>query len=313
MPGVGGGFLYFVCFQKNSLCSISPWCSFLPCMVSVAQCPLSQTILCKVPSSWSDITLQFGVQLHLPVPMLCSLLFSKVQNNKNKFYYQLPQCLWRCLGSQFSCILMSPVEIATLSLFHWDPSHANAAVAEPFYTVCWLHSLKKQSGHWLFPPMKCNCLRWSWSSHVQLHCSFCYFSPCPYCWKCWISQTENILPTGKQLLLKEQMTGLHLRENFCCGLSENDMYLDVGLKVQWWSESGFHHFFFRQCLLHGSQKMLWNKLPCSFLCVCAFLHTNTSDCSFWLCHLLFCASSFAMNLRGVLSKIEIPLYCSWLV
>ena len=75
----------------------------------------------------------------------------------------------------------------------------------------------------------------------------------------------------------------------------------------------FPSFFFRQCLLHGSQKMLWNKLPCSFLCVCAFLHTNTSDCSFWLCHLLFCASSFAMNLRGVLSKIEIPLYCSWLV
>ena len=75
--GLGEVFLYFVCFQKNSLCSISPWCSFLPCMVSVAQCPLSQTILCKVPSSWSGITLQFGVQPHLPVPMLCSLLFLK--------------------------------------------------------------------------------------------------------------------------------------------------------------------------------------------------------------------------------------------
>ena len=80
--------------KEHSLCSTPSWCSVLPCVVSVAQCPSSPNILCKVPSSRSGIALRFGAGPQILVPMLCSLLFSKVQNNIARFYHQFIETHW---------------------------------------------------------------------------------------------------------------------------------------------------------------------------------------------------------------------------
>ena len=86
------------------------------------------------------------------------------------------------------------------------------------YTSCWMNSPMKRSGRWLFPPTKCERLHRSWPSYVQptLRCTFCYFSPCPYCRKSLLSKTGTVSTTGKQLLLKEQMTGLQIAAQRGC-------------------------------------------------------------------------------------------------
>ena len=167
---------------KTSLCSSPLGCSFLPCVVSAAQCPSGQKVLYKVLSSQSGITLQFGACPHLSVPMLCSLLFSKVQNNIARISPVTSSS--RCIGLQFSYILSSAIEYAALSLFCWGIKiwkiHLSKLSSSPAcYAVCWHHSRMKCSGCWLLPLMKCDCLHQSWPSHMQptLHCTFCCFSP----------------------------------------------------------------------------------------------------------------------------------------
>ena len=154
--------------------------------------------MCKIPSR-SGITLRFGACPHLSVPVLCSLLFPKDRNNIARFHHQVrfietPPVVISIhieeLGS-LCCSIPFPLRRQNRR----DPSHANFAVAELV----------------MHPPGRWHCLQqmrasssvraFTRASNLSLH--FLLFSPCPYCRKCLISQTENVSPTGKRLLLKE--------------------------------------------------------------------------------------------------------------
>ena len=171
--------------KEHSLCSIPLWCAFLPCVISVVWCPLSKQILCKVPSSRSGITLRFGAHPHLLVPMLCSLLFSKVQDNIATFHHQLPthrDALSRNFPTFWGARLnMLPYPSSAGASKYGGSVLRKLCGSWACYAVCWKHSPMKYSGHWLLPPMKCKLLHWSWPSHMQptLCSTFCYFSPCP--------------------------------------------------------------------------------------------------------------------------------------
>ena len=84
------------------------------------------------------------------------------------------------------------------------PSCANFAAAKPVmqYAGCSPSWNFQGAGYFL----QWNQRRYEWEhlhrsspSRMQLtlRCTFCYFSPCLYCRKCLISQTENASPTGK--------------------------------------------------------------------------------------------------------------------
>ena len=143
--------------KEHSLCSTPTWCSFLPCLVSITQRPVSEKILWKVPSSRSGIALRFGAHPQLSVPMLRSLLFSQVQNNMARFHHQSP-VHHDALGHKWY-ILRSAAEFVTLSLFCWSVKiwgiHlTHTCGSQACYAVCWIHSLMKCSRCWLFSRLK---------------------------------------------------------------------------------------------------------------------------------------------------------------
>ena len=142
-----------------------------------------------------------------------------------------------------------------------------------------MHSPMKSSGRLLFPPTKCVRLHRSRPSHVQptLCCTFCYFSPWSYCRKCLISPDRKCFSHRKTVAFEVADDWLPDRSSGRIFLSR----ISREWRVPWCRtgsrlrrESGFPSFF-RQCLLHGSQKMLLNKHPFSFYC--EFIHTNRSD------------------------------------
>ena len=142
--------------------------------------------------------------------MLCSLLFSKVRNNKARFHHQCPVHPER-LRSQCSHILRSAVEYATLSLFCYgvkiimgDPCRANFAVAEAVMQYAGCTSQRNVQGAGYF--VERNASIFIDPTNSSLH----FFFFCLPCGKCLISQTEKKMPTGKQLLLKEQVTVLQI-------------------------------------------------------------------------------------------------------
>ena len=114
---------------------------------------------------------------------------------------------------------------------------------------------------------------------------FCYFSPCPYCRKCLISKTENVSPTGKQLLLNEQMTSLQITAQ-----GEFLLWIIRGWQVPWWrTESWWWSQVFR--LFWDSVCYMAHKKCCEINTVVVFLlwifAYRYSDCSFWQYHLFF--------------------------
>ena len=146
----------------------------------------------------------------------------------------------------------------------------------------------------------------------QLFVALCYFSSCPYCRNCLIFQTENVSPTAKQLLSKEQITGLQIAV-----LWQFLFRIVREWRVPWcrtesrrWRGSGFLSFFPVSIgwLARNARKQTPLFL---FLCVCVNLCKYIRLCYIWWCHLFFCDSRFAMNLKGVSSKTDIPLHTHW--
>ena len=140
-----------------------------------------------------------------------------------------------------------------------------------------MHSLMKCSGCWPFPQTKCEHFHRSWPSQVQptLCYTFCYFSPCLFCWA-WFLRLKKFHPLETCFFWRSGWWACksQLRENFWCRLSKNGVYLDVGLIFSSGESQVFCHSF-RQYLLNSLQEMLWKKHSCSFCC--EFLHTNMPD------------------------------------
>ena len=241
--------------------------------------------LCKVPSSAGGIFLRFGTCCHLSVPMLCLLLSSKVQN-KIAMFHQLP-VHWHSLGCKFrTCwrarLNTSPYPSSAGTSKYGGSISCKLCGSRICYAVCWLHFPSKRLQFlWWNIQGAGHFLPWNASVYIDqgLHtCNhlfvalFAIFSLCPFWRKYLISQTENVSPFGKQLLLKEQLTGLQLAAQREC---RSRIVPWCRAESQKRRESCFMSFLSRQFLLHGSQEMLWKKHQCSFSC--EFLNTNTSE------------------------------------
>ena len=193
-----------------------------------------------------------------------------------------------------------------------DPSRTNFVVAEPVkqHAGCTPRWNVQGAGYFL---QRNASLHQSWPSHVQptLHCTFCYFSPCPYCWKCLISKNENASPTGKQLLFwrcKWLTWRSQLSDNFCRGLSENNAYLDVGPKAEGWKSQGFH-LFVRQCLCYMAHKKCCEINTLVLLLVNFCIQIRQTLLFSMMSFVLLCVK-FCNKFKGGIIQIEIPSYVS---
>ena len=251
---VCGGFFFFFCicsvWKEHGLCSTPTWCSFLPCLISVAQRPLSETILRKVPSPRSVIALQFGTLIQLSVPMLCSLLFSKVQNNVARFHQQLPVHP-DALGCNFhtswrTCLNMLPY-----------PSSARASkyggiyLAQTVQQLILLRSMLNALPDEMFRVLAISSNKmWTFSSIMTftsaanslLH--FLLFFTLSLLLSL-ISQIEKVSSTGNLLLLKEWMMGLQItaQREFLVQTVQEWCISWCRADIQQWRESGFLSFF----------------------------------------------------------------------
>ena len=157
---------------------------------------------------------------------------------------------------------------------YWGSFSHKLCGSQACYTVCYVHSLVKCSGCWLFPLTQCKRLECSWHSHVQstLCCSFCYFS---YCRKCF-PRLKIVHPQENSCFWRSRRRAcrLQLREYACHRLSKNDMYLDGGLKVSSGESKVFRHFVGNVCYM--AHRVLWNKTLLFFLVIfCTQIHQFT--------------------------------------
>ena len=162
------------------------------------------------------------------------------------------------------------------------PSRTNFAVAESVtrYAGC--------ASRWMFRPVAGYFLQQNSSVFIdhgfpmcnQLFVAFfccCYFSPCLYCGKSLISQTENDSPIRKQwgCLLQKQMTFLQIaaQREFFSRIAREWCVPWCRTNSRQRTESGFclfslfFFFFFKQCASHGLLEMLLRSLSYEFMLV----------------------------------------------
>ena len=235
--------------KEHILCCTPPWCSFLPC-ISVAQWLSQKKILLKVSSSWSGITLWFGVRPKLSVPKLCSPLFSKVQNNVARFHQQLPVHP-DALGCNFhtswrTCLNMLPYPSSARA-----SKHGGIYLAQTVQQLILLRSMLNALPDEMFRVLAISSNKmWTFSSIMTftsaanslLH--FLLFFTLSLLLSL-ISQIEKVSSTGNLLLLKEWMMGLQItaQREFLVQTVQEWCISWCRADIQQWRESGFLSFF----------------------------------------------------------------------
>ena len=223
---------------------------------------LKKHILCKVPSSRSGIALRFGTHPYLSLPMLCSLLFSNVQNNIARFPHQLPgrRDAWgRNVHTSWGWRLnMLPYPSSAWASTYGASTSRKCCGSRACYAVCWMHPPMKWSGRWLFSPTTCERFHRAWTSHVQptLRCTCCYFFTLPLLSKMLDFPDWNCFTHRKTVAIEGAGDGLADRSWVIIYVADCPRMI---WSVHWRRtecrrrSQVFHNYLFRRCLVHGSQ------------------------------------------------------------